>query len=200
MCALPAPTTRAKRICKRHSGLHFRRNQSPDSTIRPTSPIQHPQNPSGADRNPIGRSPRPSQTPATYFKRPYRNCPGEESCAQSRLLGRGSPDRDLSFTGTDRGLLRLVLGPWSPVPKCEALGAHFSGRTHFHGTQAPPPKSESSASKILRHSGTTVAFKPTFEVFTRVGPDNSLECLTECSVGLVTDRPSNVDELCVTLL
>src|SRR6476620_413959 len=35
------------------------------------------------------------------------------------------------FTGTDRGLLRSVLGPWSPVPKCEAP---VSGRTHFHGT------------------------------------------------------------------
>ena len=40
-----------------------------------------------------------------------------------------------AFTGTDRGLLRSVLGPWSPVPKCEAPGStHFSGRTHFHGT------------------------------------------------------------------
>src|SRR5258708_4896015 len=29
------------------------------------------------------------------------------------------------FTGTDRGLLRSVLGPWSPVPKCEALGHPF---------------------------------------------------------------------------
>ena len=28
-----------------------------------------------------------------------------------------------AFTGTDHGLLRLVLGPWSPVPKCEAPGA-----------------------------------------------------------------------------
>ena len=91
------PTTRAKRICKRHSSLHLRRNQSPHSTICPTSAIRHPQNPSGADRNPIARSPRPSQTPATYFKRPYRNCPGQETCAQSRLIGRGSPDRDLSF-------------------------------------------------------------------------------------------------------
>ena len=43
------------------------------------------------------------------------------------------------------------------------------------------------------------AFKTTFEVFTRVGPDNSLERLTERSVGLVTDRPSNVYELLVTL-
>ena len=45
----------------------------------------------------------------------------------------------------------------------------------------------------------TVAFKTTFEVFTRVGPDNSLERLTERSVGLVTDQPSDVYELFVTL-
>jgi hypothetical protein len=50
-----------------------------------------------------------------------------------------------------------------------------------------PPKSESFASKIFRHSVITVAFKTIFEVFTRVGPDNSLERLTERSVGLVTD-------------
>jgi hypothetical protein len=46
----------------------------------------------------------------------------------------------------------------------------------------------------------TVAFKTRFEVFTRVGPDNALERLAERSVGLVTDRPGNVDELFVTLL
>jgi len=40
----------------------------------------------------------------------------------------------------------------------------------------------------------------TFEVFTRVRPDNSLECLTERSLGLVTHRPSDVYELLVTLL
>jgi hypothetical protein len=68
-------------------------------------------------------------------------------------------------------------------------------KEHFHGTQAPPPKSESSASKIFRHSGITVAFKTTFEVFTRVGPDNSLERPTERSVGLVTDRPSDSADL-----
>ena len=45
----------------------------------------------------------------------------------------------------------------------------------------------------------TVAFKTTFEVFTRVGPDNSLECFTERSVGFVTDRAGNVDELFVSL-
>src|SRR6185437_2364434 len=39
-----------------------------------------------------------------------------------------------------------------------------------------------------------------FEVFTRVSPNNSLERLTERSVGIVTDRPSDVYELLVTLL
>ena len=46
----------------------------------------------------------------------------------------------------------------------------------------------------------TLVFKTTFEVFTRVSPDNSLERLTERSVGLVTDRPSDVYQLFVTLL
>jgi hypothetical protein len=37
----------------------------------------------------------------------------------------------------------------------------------------------------------------TFEIFTRVSPNNSLERLTERSVGIVTDRPSDVYELFV---
>ena len=60
-------------------------------------------------------------------------------------------------------------------------------------------KSESSASKIFRYFGLTAAIKTTSQIFTRVGPDNSLERLAERSVGFVTDRPSNVDELFVTL-
>jgi hypothetical protein len=104
-------------------------------------------------------------------------------------------------TGTDRGLLRSVLGPWSPVPKCEAPGAPISVEKYISmARRHRRQRSVSSASKILRHSGMTVAFKTTFEGFTRVGPDNSLERLAERSVGLVTDRPSNVYELFVTLL
>ena len=61
------------------------------------------------------------------------------------------------------------------------------------GRQNPP------ASKTFRHSDIAVAFKATFEVFTRVGSDNPLERLAECSVGLVTDRPGDVYELFVTL-
>jgi hypothetical protein len=49
---------------------------------------------------------------------------------------------------------------------------------------------------LFRHD--PVLQKPRFDVFTRVGPDNSLECLAERSVGLVTDRPSDVYELFVT--
>jgi hypothetical protein len=64
----------------------------------------------------------------------------------------------------------------------------------FQGTYA------SSASQIFRHSGITLIFKSTFEILTRAGPDNSLERLTERSVGLVTNRPRNVYELFVTLL
>jgi len=89
---------------------------------------------------------------------------------------------------------------WSPVPKCEAPGHPFQWKNALPWRLDPPPKSESSASKIFRHSGMTVVFKTTFEVFTRVGPDNSLERLTERSVGLVTDQPSDIYELFVALL
>ena len=51
-----------------------------------------------------------------------------------------------------------------------------------------------------RRSGITVALKTTFDVFTSVGADHSLERLTERGVGLVTDQPSDVDELLITLL
>jgi hypothetical protein len=57
-----------------------------------------------------------------------------------------------------------------------------------------PPLQKASAIPALPWSSKTA-----FEVFTRARPDNSLERLTERGVGLVTDRPSNVDELLVTL-
>ncbi len=88
---------------------------------------------------------------------------------------------------------------WFPVSQVRGVwSTHLIGRTHFHGTRPRYQKSESSASKIFRDSGMTVAFKTTFEVFTRVGPDNSLERLTERSVGLVTDQSSDFWELFVT--
>jgi len=52
--------------------------------------------------------------------------------------------------------------------------------------------------KYLRHSDMASVLITTFEIFTRVGPDNSFERLTECSVGFVTDQPSDFWELFVT--
>jgi len=56
-----------------------------------------------------------SVAPATYSKRPYRNRPGWEKCAESRLNHRGGPDRVLTFFGTDpenRDSNPAGLGPW----------------------------------------------------------------------------------------
>src|ERR1700733_12926488 len=95
-----------------------------------------------------------------------------------------------AFTGTDRGLLRSVLDPRSPVPKCEAPGASISVEEHTSMARRQsqnPPLQKSSAIPALPWPS-----RATFEVFTRAGADNSLEGLTERSVGLVTDQPSNV--------
>ncbi len=45
--------------------------------------------------------------------------------------------RKRAFNRTDRGLLRSVLGPWTPVPKCEAPGASIS--VEEHTSMAPRP-------------------------------------------------------------
>ena len=87
-------------------------------------------------------SPHPPQTLAAQFKRPYRNCPDHTDLPSPQLLPRGSPDRDPTFTGTDRGLLRSVLGLWSPVPKCEAPGAPISVEEHTSMAPRPRPKSQ----------------------------------------------------------
>ena len=63
----------------------------------------------------------------------------------------------ISPAGSDARKSAQVLGPWSPVPKCEAPGAPIS--VEELTSMAPRPKSESSASKIFRHSGITVAFR-----------------------------------------
>ena len=129
-----------------------------------------------------------SGPPADPFVRVADNALGAAVCGHSALLP---------------GVI-LVCFDWFgcvvSFPRCEAFGAPVSLEEHCQGTQAPPPKSESSASKTFRHSGMTVAFKTTFEVFPRVGSYNSFERLTERGVRLVTDRPSDVYELFVTLL
>jgi hypothetical protein len=110
---------------------------------------------------------------------------------------------DYLMLGRLLGLSVVCFGRfWVVVPRScmrGKCGTRFSERTHFHGSPSPPSKSESSASKCFRHSGVAAALKTAFEVFTRVGPDNSFERLTERSVGLVTDQSSDIDELFVTL-
>jgi hypothetical protein len=80
------------------------------------------------------------------------------------------------------------------------VGSRLHGFPYSFISMACISRGKCWISKILRHSGITVACKTTFEVFTRVGPDNSLERLTERSVGLVTDQPGDIYELFVTLL
>ena len=76
--------------------------------------------------------------------------------------------------------------------------SHWKNTLQWH--PGPATKVRIPASKSFRHSGITAAFKTTFDVFTSVGPDNTFERLTERSVGLVADQPSDIYELLVTLL
>jgi hypothetical protein len=58
--------------------------------------------------------PRPPQTPAAQFKRPYRNCSDHMTCAPPHFFFRGSPDRALTFVDTnptDNDNLRLARHP-----------------------------------------------------------------------------------------
>src|ERR1017187_6461930 len=55
-------------------------------------------------------------------------------------------------TGTDRGLLRSVLGPWSPVPKCEAPGHPFQWKNTLPWHLGPAAKVRILRFKIFRHS------------------------------------------------
>src|ERR1700734_2694549 len=45
-----------------------------------------------------------------------------------------------AFTRTDRGLLRSVLGPWSPIPKCEAPRAPILVEEHTSTAPRPATK------------------------------------------------------------
>src|ERR1035438_8262338 len=49
---------------------------------------------------------------------------------------------DVNVPGTDRGLLRSVLGPWSPVPKCDAPRAPISVEEHTSMASRPRRQSQ----------------------------------------------------------
>src|SRR3984885_7732922 len=84
-----------------------------------------------------------------------------ENCCTLRILSNAERIRKLcghdsvntsAFTGTDRGLLRSVLGPRSPVPKCEAPGAPISVEEHTSMARRQsqnPPLQKSSAIPAL---------------------------------------------------
>jgi len=104
-----------------------------------------------------------------------------------------------AFIETDPGLLRLARLRGLLLPDARRLG-HPSLENTLPRCFRPAAKVRILHFKYLRSSDMASVVITTFEVFTRVGPDNSLERLTERSVGLITDRPSNVNELFVMLL
>src|ERR1700738_5276020 len=68
-------------------------------------------------------------------------------------MGSARPTRLPVGSGTDRGLLRSVLGPWSPVPKCDAPRAPISVEEHTSMASRPRAKVRILRFKIFRHSG-----------------------------------------------
>ena len=101
------------------------------------------------------------------------------------------------------GLILVCFGRFGCVvscSRCEAFGAPISLEEHTSMMPRPAAKVRILHFKYLRHSDMASVLITAFEVFTRISPDNSLERLTERSVGLVTDRPGDVYELLVTLL
>jgi hypothetical protein len=110
-CVLARKTNLAKLLCNRRPGLTL--PPKPEFAPHDSSQLADPMPPQ-AIRRPF-KSHRwitASVAPATYFKRPYRNCP-RRSCARTSTSRRDSPDRNLAFFGTDRSLPRSVLGPRS---------------------------------------------------------------------------------------
>jgi len=63
-----------------------------------------------------------------------------------------------AFTGTDRGLLRSFWVRGLPFPNARHLGHPFQWKNTLPW-HLGPAKSESSSSKIFRHSGITLVFK-----------------------------------------
>jgi hypothetical protein len=111
----------------------------------------------------------------------------------------GNPNPVMSLPG----LTLVCFGWFGCVVSCSQMRGVWStyliGRTHFHDAR-PAANVSILLFKYLRHSDMASVLITAFEIFTRVSPNNSLERLTERSVGIVTDRPSDVYELFVTLL
>jgi hypothetical protein len=130
---------------------HEHRHSSSSATCKATGSLLNlcpaPTEALPANPNPIALPHPPRQRLPSNG--PIKTAPRKIS-AHSCLIVRGSPDRVLSFTGTDRGLLRSVLGPWSPVPKCEAPGAPISMEEHT--SMAPKPRGQSQNPPLQKSS------------------------------------------------
>jgi hypothetical protein len=87
-----------------------------------------------------------------------------------------------------------------PFPNARHLGHPFQWKNTLPWNLGPAVKVRIPHFKNLRHSDMAPVLITTFEIFTRVSPNNSLERPTERSVRLVTNQPSDVYELFVTLL
>ncbi len=59
------------------------------------------------------------RTPPARCPGPYRNCPGAAHCAPTHRLGRGSPDRDLSFLRTYPAIAREQFGTLGQIRASE---------------------------------------------------------------------------------
>ena len=109
---------------------------------------------------------------------------------------RSEVDGEKRVIGTD--LAASVGSACSLVPRCEAFWRTIS--LEENTSMMPMSTAKVRLLQFKYHSDMASVLITTFKIFTRVSPDNSLERLTECSVGLVTDRPGDVYELFVTLL
>src|SRR3984957_14950374 len=100
------------------------------------------------------------------------------------------------FDCSRSGNLRTVFG--TRLRLLFAIGSGLRCRGEKHDPFPDLLASTRLSGLILVFFGRFWVLQTTSEVFTRISPDNSLERLTECGVGLVTDQSSDFGELFVT--
>jgi len=106
---MPSYAHAATGYCKHHSFCHQSRTPMRCSKTTPCLSssrvvvLEHPA--TSTDGLKSHSPPRPPQTRAAQFKRPYRNCPDRTTCAPPHSFFRGSPDRALTFISIDPGKL-----------------------------------------------------------------------------------------------
>ena len=163
----------------------------------------------------VTASPDVSLTPQEEFQ-PGIPVPPRPDAGQKVLM---DLPMQLKKTGSDKGLVHSRRarakqeGDEKPAKTAHrgedelTRTAHESGRlgrgeanpASHHGRISRPRTPNSPAARRAGRFADEIALTGT-EIITRVGSDNPLERLTECSIGLVADRPRYLYELLVTLL